>query len=208
MKGLFYLLAVLLFSGCTNEPEPVAPIKDTVIKRDTVTRPPSTNGLAPVDVSPLDISYFPADYPVAKMSGKTTAGPLARVIYSRPHRQGRKIFGNLLKYGEPWRLGANEATEIEFFTNANIMGKRINKGRYILYCIPEEKQWTIKLNSNIYSWGLKLDQQKDIAEFRVGTEQAPQPLEYFTIIFEKTDKGANLVMGWDEVVARLPISFN
>lgn len=208
MKGLFYLLAVVLFSGCNNEPEPVAPIKDTVIKRDTVTRPTSTNGLAPVDVSPLDISYFPADYPVAKMSGKTTAGPMARVIYSRPHRQGRKIFGNLLKYGEPWRLGANEATEIEFFTNATIMGKRINKGRYILYCIPEEKQWTIKLNSNIYSWGLKLDQKKDIAEFRVGTEQSPQPLEYFTILFEKTDKGANLVMGWDEVIARLPISFN
>jgi hypothetical protein len=208
MKGLFYPLAILLFTGCTNEPEPMVPIKDTVIKRDTVTRPPSMTGLAPVDVSPLDISYFPTDYPVAKMSGKTSAGPLARVIYSRPHRQGRKIFGNLLKYGESWRLGANEATEIEFFTDASIMGKRVSKGRYILYCIPEENQWTIRLNTNIYSWGLKLDQKKDIAEFRIGTEHAPQQLEYFTMMFERSDKGANLVMGWDEVIAKLPISFN
>ena len=207
MKGLFSLLAILLFTGCTNDPEPVAPTKDTVVNRDTVTRPPAKSGLAPVDVSPMDISYFPTDYPVAKMMGNTTA-PLARVIYSRPHRQGRRIFGNLLKYGEPWRLGANEATEIEFFANATIMGKKIAKGRYIIYCIPEENQWTVRLNTNIYSWGLKLDKQKDIAEFRVGTERPPQPLEYYSMLFEKTDSGANLVMGWDEVVAKLPISFN
>jgi hypothetical protein len=208
MKGLIYLLAVLLFTGCTNEPEPVVPIKDTVTRRDTITPPPAPAGLAPVDVSPLDVSYFPTDYPVAKMSGKTTGGPLARVIYSRPHRQGRKIFGNLLKYGEPWRLGANEATEIEFFTNATILGKKIPKGRYIIYCIPEENQWTVRLNTNIYSWGLKLDHKKDIAEFRIGLQPESMTLEYFSMIFERSDKGANLVMGWDDVIAKLPISFN
>ena len=82
------------------------------------------------DKSPMDISYFPVDYPIEHMYNRASKPLVARVVYSRPHRQGRKVFGSLLKYGEPWRLGANEATEIEFFRAVEIEGKRINKSRY------------------------------------------------------------------------------
>mgnify|MGYP003694383693 CR=1 FL=1 len=57
----------------------------------------------------MDMSYFPVNYSQKKMTHDITTLPVMRVIYSRPHRQGRTIFGNLLKYGERWRLGANEA---------------------------------------------------------------------------------------------------
>jgi hypothetical protein len=58
-----------------------------------------------VDKSPMDMSYCPANYPVLKISEKTTAAPLARVIYGRPQKNGRPIFGDLVEYGKVWRPG-------------------------------------------------------------------------------------------------------
>src|SRR5687767_5582651 len=93
--------------------------------------------LPPVDKSPMDMSYYPANYPVLKIQAKTKESPVARVVYSRPQKAGRVIFGSLVKYGEVWRLGANEATEIEFFRNVRLGGKKISKGRYTLCAIAK-----------------------------------------------------------------------
>jgi hypothetical protein len=206
MKLPFSFCFLLLLLSCTdnNSDKPAAKTPD---KRDTTFVQATTqNPFAPVDISPMDISYFPADYPLQKMSGKINSSPVMRVIYSRPHRQGRKIFGALINYGEPWRLGANEATELEIFQGVTIQSKKIPKGRYTLYCIPFETHWTIVFNSNVYSWGLKPDPSKDLYKFDVPTERNSLPIEYFTIVFEKTDDGnTNLLMTWDEVLIRLPI---
>jgi hypothetical protein len=181
----------------------VALTKDSnIIKRESV------NPYAPVDISPMDMTYLPVDYPVLKMTGRTNKPPVARVIYSRPHRQGRKIFGSLLKYGEPWRLGANEATEIEVFEPMIIQHKTIPKGRYVLYCIPQADKWTIVFNSNLYTWGLKIDPKKDLYKFDIPVQVKNQTIEYFTMEFEKTGSGADLIMAWDDEEARLPIAFN
>src|SRR5215213_9902757 len=76
-----------------------------------------------LDKSPMDMSYFPSDYPILKTQNKATASPVARVVYSRPQKDNRVIFGNLVEYNKVWRLGANEATEIEFFKDVSIAGK-------------------------------------------------------------------------------------
>ena len=154
MKFLQLVYLLLLTASCNNDQN--KPTTVTEPKNDTgfVRKQPS-NPFSTPDVSPLDISYFPVDYPVLKMSGAIEKDPVARVIYSRPHRGGRKIFGSLLKYGEAWRLGANESTEIEFFQPVTIQNKTVQKGRYIIYCIPNAEKWTIVFNSNIYTWGLK-----------------------------------------------------
>lgn len=166
------------------------------------------NPYAVVDISPMDMAYFPADYPKLKMANPSSAEmPKARVIYSRPHLQGRHIFHEVLKYGEPWRLGANESTELELFSEATIQGKKINKGRYILYCIPQPEQWTIVINSNTDSWGLEPDKSKDVATFEVPVTKSNNSLEYFTIIFEKKKEGTSLLMAWDDVEVRLPVEF-
>lgn len=112
-----------------------------------------TASLPPVDKSPMDMSYYPQNYPVLKIQGKPVGALIARVIYSRPRREGRTIFGNLVKYGEVWRLGANEATEIEFFKPVRLNGKRIGKGRYTLYAITNERTWTIIINKETDTWG-------------------------------------------------------
>src|SRR5678810_710894 len=68
--------------------------------------------LPEVDKSPMDVSYYPNNYPILKIQNKATEPLVARILYSRPQKQGRKIFGELVEYGKVWRLGANEATEI------------------------------------------------------------------------------------------------
>src|SRR6187551_3212525 len=75
----------------------------------------SQEKLPELDKSPLDISYYPDGYPLLKIQGKTNDPLVARIVYSRPQKNERKIFGELIEYGKVWRLGANEATEIEFF---------------------------------------------------------------------------------------------
>ena len=207
-KPVLPVLICFLSFSCNNKGDSHSTIKDT-LKADTASKikaEKSINSYSPVDISPMDISYYPADSPKLKME-KTATLPLARVIYSRPHLQGRQLFSDVLKYGEPWRLGANEATELDLYTDATIQNKKIKAGRYILYAIPEQDKWTIVLNSNIDSWGLHPDPAKDITRFIVTPNQTNNSIEYFTMIFQQTAAGANLLMAWDNVEARLPITF-
>lgn len=183
--------------------EPRIQLKDTSLTQNENRR----NPYSPIDVSPMDMSYYPVDYPKLKMTGSIKEPPIARVVYSRPHLQGRGLFHGLLSYDEPWRLGANESTEIQLFENVNVQDKIVNAGRYILYCIPHEADWTIVFNRNIDTWGLKPDSTQDAYRFDVPVKKTDNHIEYFTIVFEKAGAGANLVMAWDDVEARLHLGF-
>lgn len=83
--------------------------------------------LPSLDKSPMDMSFYPVNYPVLKIQDKIKEPLLARVIFSRPQKNGRVIFGDLIEYGVVWRLGANEASEIEFYQNVKINNVRIKK---------------------------------------------------------------------------------
>jgi len=160
-----------------------------------------------LDKSPLDVSYFPVDYPISKTQNKAATSALIRVIYSRPQKDNRNIFGELIEYDKVWRLGANEATEIEFFKDATIAGKKIVKGRYTLYAIPSETKWTIILNKDTDTWGaFAYDQKKDVLRTDLPVETVTSPVEAFSIGFNKTDKGASLFIAWDKVNVSLPIA--
>ncbi len=211
MKYLCSLLLVVIFFSCRDGsnsiPGKVAS-RPYLDKDSNIVRPEGQNPYEPVDVSPMDMSYLPDDYPILKMDNKTNKPPVARVIYSRPQMQGRKIFGSLVKYGEPWRLGANEATELQLFQAVTIDGKMIPAGRYVLYCIPQSDKWTIVFNSNFDCWGLKQDPAKDLYKFTIPVTEKDQAIEYYTMVFNKTDRGADLVMAWDNIEARLPFQYN
>ncbi len=160
-----------------------------------------------LDKSPMDMSYWPANYPILKLNGKVKDAPTARIIYSRQQKNNRTIFDGIVKYNEMWRLGANEATEIEFFKNVKIGNKAIEKGRYTLYCLPAADKWTIVVSNDNYSWGnYSYDIKKDVTRADAKVEKNPDVVENFTIYFEETKTGANLIMLWDDVKATLPIS--
>lgn len=158
----------------------------------------------------MDVAYFPADYPILKMNGAADSTTLvARVLYSRPQRKGRQIFGTsdkvLCPYGKPWRLGANEATEIEWFKDAQIGGKLLKKGRYILYCVPYNDRWMIIFNNNLFTWGLHIDRTRDVLQTDVPVSVQSPPLEDFTLQFLPSKDGTQLLMAWDNVKTMLPV---
>lgn len=210
MRKLILLLTPIFFFSCKDNEEKhvTTDIPPTKIDSQRIKVLPQVNHYTVPDRSPMDMIYFPNDFALLKMSGKTTSLPLMRVIYSRPQKQNRKIFGDLVKYNIPWRLGANESTEIEFFSTATIQGKTIKPGRYILYCIPQETRWTFVFNSNLYSWGLEQNREKDLLQFDAPVEKTNMPIEFFTIASEKiADKTTDLVFLWDEMKTKLTISF-
>lgn len=204
-----FIFCTLLITACGGKKDtktqelPAKPIDSVPVLKTPV----AENPYAPLDISPMDMSYYPVGYMKTKMASLTMQPPLARVIYSRPHLQGRHIFHEVLKYGQPWRLGANEATELQLFSDATIQGKKIKAGRYVLYCIPEENEWTIVFNGYIDSWGLKQEPSKDVARFTIPVTKTNTSLEYFTMVFLGKEKQAELLMAWDNVEARLPINF-
>lgn len=164
--------------------------------------------LPPVDKSPMDMSYYPTGYPVLKIQDKITEPLVARVIYSRPQKNGRMIFGELLEYGKVWRLGANEATEIEFYREVKINNKKVKKGRYTMYAILYAYKWTIIINKENDTWGsFKYDEKKDLLRFDVPTQKQTEITEEFVMAFEKSATGADLIIAWDDVKLNLPIVF-
>ncbi len=199
MKKRFFTLALCVASICGFAQTQTSLVANTPLA--------STAKLPPLDKSPMDMAYFPSDYPMLKTQNKTAAQtPLLRVIYSRPQRDNRVIFGELVEYGQVWRLGANEATEIEFFKDATIAGKKIAKGRYTLYAIPTPNKWTIIINKDNDTWGAFVyDQKKDVLRTDVPSTQLSTPVDAFSINFTKTDKGASMLIAWDSVSVSLPI---
>jgi hypothetical protein len=160
-----------------------------------------------IDKSPLDISYYPCDYPQLKTQGKAADPAIARVIYSRPKKEGRPVFGSLVEYGKLWRVGANEATEIEFFKPVMIGQKKVVKGRYTLYAIVNEKSWTFIINKDTDIWGsFKYKQANDVVRVEVPVQKLEEPLESLAMMFEKSATGINLVIAWENTKVALPIT--
>lgn len=163
---------------------------------------------APLDKSPMDMCYFPTDYPVLKIQDKTPGPLIARAIYSRPQKNGRKLFGELVEYGKVWRLGANEATELEFFQDVKIDNKKVKKGRYTVYALVDTGKWTILLNKETDTWGaFRYDSTKDVLRTSVPVEKQTEITEVFCMHFEKAKNGAQLVFNWDDVLVKLPITW-
>lgn len=163
--------------------------------------------LPALDKSPMDMAYYPANYPVLKIQDKATEPLVARVIYSRPQKEGRTIFGGLVEYGKVWRLGANEATEIELYRDVKIKDKKLSKGRYTLYAVPTENQWTIIFNKDTDTWGaFKYDEKKDVLRVDVPTQKNNPAADAFTITFNKSANGTDMVIAWDETMVSLPIT--
>jgi hypothetical protein len=163
--------------------------------------------LPEVDKSPMDVSYYPNNYPILKIQNKATEPLVARILYSRPQKQGRKIFGELVEYGKVWRLGANEATEIELYKDVKIGGKKVSKGRYTLYAIVSENVWTLILNKDTDTWGaFKYDSKKDVLRTDVPVQKTDEVVESMSMLFEKSATGISLIIAWEQVKVSLPIT--
>ncbi len=137
-------------------------------------------------------------------------GVEGQVVYCRPFKKDREIFGTLVPYGEVWRTGANEATEITFAQNLSFGGKALKAGTYTLFTIPNPTEWTVILNSKLGQWGaFNYKSEFDVLRVEVPTEEADKVHEQFTITFEAADAAAlNMLLAWDKTRVRVPLKAN
>lgn len=158
----------------------------------------------------MDVSYCPSNYPILKVQQKNTEPLIARVIYSRPAVLGRRIFGDLLEFGKVWRVGANEATELEFFKDVYINKVKIKKGRYTLYIIPNMLKWVAIINKETDTWGaFGYDTKKDVLRFELTPEVTASLTESLTLYFDSPGNGNySLNLFWENVNLSIPFTTN
>ncbi len=165
-----------------------------------------------LDESILDQAYYPSEVAYRNYLGSDERNiqPKLKIVYSRPKMKERKIFGGLLKFGEEWRFGANEATLITFYQPVEVGGTEIDPGTYSIFALINEKTWTFKLSSETNIWGnANRDMTKDVASATVNTIQIPNAREALTMTFQEIDdKLVNLVVEWEKTRVILPISLN
>lgn len=128
--------------------------------------------------------------------------------YSRPGIKGRKVFGDLVPYGQVWRTGANQATTLTFGEEVMIGGTKVPAGKYGLLTIPDAKEWTIIISKQTDVTSpdaYKMDQ--DVVRVKASPMPMPFPIETFTISFDDVKASScNLGILWDNVYVALPIS--
>lgn len=141
---------------------------------------------------------MPQASPSAKISQQVGLTDVT-VEYSRPSTKGRKIFGELVPYGQVWRTGANAATILDFSTDVEISGNPIPAGKYAMYSIPDKDKWTIVFSKNTELWGaIGYNADEDVLRFEVEPKKLSRKYETFEISFNNmTDDGADLSLKWE-----------
>lgn len=146
-------------------------------------------------------------------SASLTNGDLSvSVTYSRPSVRGRLLFGTkeqgaLQPYGQYWRLGANEATEVIFNKDVSFNGSQVKAGTYWIYAIPQEGAFEIILNTELPPWGaFEPDHAFDLLKTNVPVEKVASSVEQFTISLLPMEKGVNVVFEWSDDRWSVPVT--
>ncbi|SHM44847.1 Protein of unknown function [Chryseobacterium polytrichastri] len=129
------------------------------------------------------------------------------IDYGRPGVKGRKIFGELVPYGQVWRAGANSSTKITFGQSVNFGGKIVPAGTYGLFIVPTEKEWKVILNKDFQQWGAyTYDPKQDVVDVTVPVNKLADKQEWFEITLNPTDENSgNLVIKWDLAQAEVAL---
>jgi len=124
--------------------------------------------------------------PPGTASVKFDDGKTVTIDYSRPSMRNRKIFGELVPYGQIWRTGANSATSFKTDVDLTIGGATVPAGSYTLYTIPGETGWKLIINKQTGQWGTDYDEKQDLARVDMKVGKNATPTEQFTISLDKT----------------------
>ncbi len=150
---------------------------------------------AKMDASPMDLVLYK----------NQDEAVVARVIYSRPMKRDREIFGKLVPYNEVWRTGANEATELTLYQDMKVADVVVEAGTYTLYTIPAETEWTVILNNKTNTWGAyEYSDIEDKVRIKVPVRNSPTTIESLSIAFAPQADGTDLLIGWDNKYVEVP----
>jgi hypothetical protein len=144
--------------------------------------------------------------PPATAKCELAGGKTVTIDYSSPRKKGRNVFPDVVKYGEVWRTGANEATT--FVTTADVLvgGTHVPAGSYTLFTIPGKDKWTLIISKKTGEWGTNYPGEKeDLARVEMKAGTSSSPVENFTISFEKAGNGCTLQLEWDTTTASVSV---
>jgi len=128
--------------------------------------------------------------------------------YSRPGVKGRKIFGDVVPFGQVWRTGANEPTTITFGDEVTIGGVKLPAGKYGLVTIPDKKSWTIIISKQTdISSPQAYKQNMDAVRVTANVNTIKASVETFTMQFANVKPTTcELQIMWDKSAVVLPIA--
>ncbi|UMB53227.1 DUF2911 domain-containing protein [Lutibacter sp. A64] len=157
----------------------------------------SAQKFADLDKSPMDAAAYPVSY---KESNK-----LVKVTYSRPQLKGRTL-EKLAPNNKIWRTGANEATEITFYSDVVFGGKAVKAGTYTLFTIPNDNEWTVILSTAKNVWGAYFyNESEDVVRVKGTVSKSEKSIEAFSITFDGMDTTVNMYLGFGNTIVTVPI---
>ena len=145
--------------------------------------------------------------PAASATCDLGAGKTIKTNYSSPRMKGRKIYGDLVPFGEVWRTGANEATTFVSSADVVVGGKTVPAGSYTIFTVPGADKWTLIVNKKTGEWGIPYKYESDeLARVDMKVSKLPAPVENFTIAYDKSAGGCTLRIDWETTRASVDIS--
>lgn len=171
---------------------------------------PAMRKLTAVSLSTLVLLAFTAsaDHDTAKKPVSppqevkySTSNKHITINYSAPSKRGRAVMGSLVPYGKVWRTGANAATMLTTNTDLMIGSLHVPAGKYTLFTIPGEKEWTLIVNKQTGQWGTSYDAKQDLGRVKMTVKRLKTAVEQFAIAIDPK----TLTLSWENVQASVPV---
>ena len=131
--------------------------------------------------------------PAASATCDLGGGKNIKTDYSSPRMKGRKIYGDLVPFGQVWRTGANEATTFIASGDVVVGGTTVPAGSYTIFTVPNADKWWLIINKKTGEWGIPYKYESDeLARVVMKVTKLPSPVENFTISYEKSVGGCTM----------------
>ena len=155
---------------------------------------------------------MPAPSPVQTIIQDFGLGKI-ELTYSRPGIKGRQVFGEnseLVPLGKPWRTGANAATKIHFSDAVIIGGKTLDTGNYVIYTVPNKRQWDVVLSKGTaYPGAEGFKESDDVVHVKAPVVIIKENIETFTMqIARIKNESCELHLRWANTDVAIPITTN
>jgi hypothetical protein len=158
----------------------------------------------------LTLSAFAAcqkPSPPASTTCDLGGGKSIKTDYSSPRMKGRKIYGDLVPFGQVWRTGANEATTFVTSADVTVGGKHVPAGSYTIFTVPNADKWTLIVNKKTGEWGIPYSYESDeLARVDMKVSKLSSPMENFAISYAKEGNGCAMHIDWDTTRASVDIT--
>ena len=129
--------------------------------------------------------------PPASATCDLGGGKTINTDYSSPRMKGRKIYGELVPFGEVWRTGANEATTFVTSTDVVVGSNTVPAGSYTIFTVPTADKWTLIISKKTGEWGIPYKYESDeLVRVEMKVSKLPSPIENFTLAYDKIGRAS------------------